>query len=201
VSLSVRTRFEVFKRDRFTCAYCGRTPPEVLLHADHIVPKADGGPDDIDNLTTACQDCNLGKGARRLDVGSQPQGRTAEELQERIEQAQAYAHLLTQTSEVRRTLDDTLHDLVLAAWSRAWGGSGIAVQDPDGDTWRYSMPNEGYWPDWRSVRNILRRIPIELVYEAIEITAGRFPIKASHDSTRYFYGICWRMVREREALE
>lgn len=27
MGISVRTRFEVFKRDRFTCHYCGRTIP------------------------------------------------------------------------------------------------------------------------------------------------------------------------------
>lgn len=60
-SISVRTRFEVFKRDEFTCAYCGRKTPEVVLEVDHIVPVADGGSDDIINLTTACWECNSGK--------------------------------------------------------------------------------------------------------------------------------------------
>lgn len=42
-AISKKTRFEVFKRDRFTCQYCGATPPGVLLHIDHIHPVAEGG--------------------------------------------------------------------------------------------------------------------------------------------------------------
>ena len=57
-------RFDVFKRDRFTCQYCGRSGVE--LEIDHIVPLARGGTDDVKNLITACKDCNRGKGAVRL---------------------------------------------------------------------------------------------------------------------------------------
>jgi len=38
-----RTRFEVLKRDRFRCQYCGASAPDALLHVDHIVPVAKGG--------------------------------------------------------------------------------------------------------------------------------------------------------------
>lgn len=60
-------RFEVLKRDNFTCQYCGDKAPNVLLHVDHMHPVVEGGKDDILNLTTSCEPCNLGKGARRLD--------------------------------------------------------------------------------------------------------------------------------------
>lgn len=65
-SIPKRVRFEVFKRDSFTCQYCGRAAPGVVLNVDHIHPVADGGGADILNLITACFDCNSGKGARRL---------------------------------------------------------------------------------------------------------------------------------------
>lgn len=52
-------RFQVFKRDKFTCQYCGRSGVE--LEVDHITPVASGGTNDIDNLITACKDCNRGK--------------------------------------------------------------------------------------------------------------------------------------------
>lgn len=194
MAVSTRTRFEVFKRDRFTCTYCGRTPPEVLLHVDHIVPKAEGGLDDQGNLTTACQDCNLGKGARRLEAGTRPTSATAEELQERIAQAQAYAQLLSEDREARDRLDDQLLDLVMGSWARAWGGT--LEEREDGAYW--VMPFDGYWPDAASVKRILRRLPIELVYDAIEVTAGRFPRRAVWRSVKYFYGVCWHMVRDRE---
>lgn len=60
-ALSPRTRFEVFKRDSFTCRYCARTTPHVVLQVDHVVPVADGGTDDPMNLVTSCWECNSGK--------------------------------------------------------------------------------------------------------------------------------------------
>jgi hypothetical protein len=62
MSLNARTRFEVLKRDGFACQYCGERAPEVVLHVDHIVARANGGRDELDNLITACASCNIGKG-------------------------------------------------------------------------------------------------------------------------------------------
>lgn len=62
MSLSARTRFEVLKRDGFACQYCGGRAPDVVLHIDHIVARANGGEDDVGNLITSCATCNLGKG-------------------------------------------------------------------------------------------------------------------------------------------
>lgn len=64
--ISKKTRFEVFKRDGFTCQYCGRMAPDVILEVDHINPVANGGASDILNLVTSCKDCNRGKGKRTL---------------------------------------------------------------------------------------------------------------------------------------
>jgi hypothetical protein len=65
--ISKKLRFEVFKRDGFTCQYCGRKPPDVELELDHIVPKNQCGRDEAGNLITACKDCNRGKRDRDLD--------------------------------------------------------------------------------------------------------------------------------------
>lgn len=59
-------RFEVFKRDSFTCQYCGGKAPEKVLVVDHINPVKHGGTNDILNLITACFECNSGKGAKKL---------------------------------------------------------------------------------------------------------------------------------------
>ena len=61
---SLRLRFAVLKRDRFTCRSCGASParsPEVELHVDHVVPWSSGGPIVIENLQTLCLQCNIGK--------------------------------------------------------------------------------------------------------------------------------------------
>ena len=83
-----KTRFEVFKRDSFTCQYCGKSAPDIILHVDHIDPVAAGGTNSIMNLITACQACNSGKGAIKLDDNSavEKSNRQAKDLQERREQ-------------------------------------------------------------------------------------------------------------------
>jgi hypothetical protein len=69
-SISKKARFEVFKRDSFTCQYCGDEAPRVVLHVDHINPVANGGGNDIANLITSCAPCNFGKGAREISDDS-----------------------------------------------------------------------------------------------------------------------------------
>ena len=62
---SLRLRFKVLQRDRFTCQACGASPATqagVALHVDHITAWSNGGPTVLENLRTLCQSCNLGKG-------------------------------------------------------------------------------------------------------------------------------------------
>lgn len=67
-NVSIKTRFNVLKRDGFKCNYCGRNPHEdnVKLHVDHIQPLSKGGSNNIDNLVTACEECNIGKSNKEL---------------------------------------------------------------------------------------------------------------------------------------
>lgn len=65
--ISKKLRFEVFKRDAFTCQYCGAKPPEIVLVVDHIIPLLLGGKNNILNLITSCVDCNAGKAGTLLD--------------------------------------------------------------------------------------------------------------------------------------
>ena len=60
-TLSSAGRFLILERDNFTCQYCGKKPPEVILEVDHIKPRKNGGGDDSTNLITACFNCNRGK--------------------------------------------------------------------------------------------------------------------------------------------
>jgi HNH endonuclease len=62
-------RWEVFARDNFTCRYCGRSPATyrgISLEVDHQHPRSKGGTDHIDNLLTACFECNNGRSDRML---------------------------------------------------------------------------------------------------------------------------------------
>ena len=80
--LSKRIRFEVFKRDNFTCQYCGAKAPEATLEVDHIKPVKKGGTNEIMNLITSCFDCNRGKSTKLLSDQSiiEKQRKQIEEL-------------------------------------------------------------------------------------------------------------------------
>jgi 5-methylcytosine-specific restriction endonuclease McrA len=54
----------VFARDRWTCQYCGVKASCSALTVDHVVPRAQGGKTEWDNVTTSCQDCNATKADR-----------------------------------------------------------------------------------------------------------------------------------------
>ena len=59
------TRREVFRRDNYTCQYCGRR--EVNLTVDHVIPRHMGGQHIWTNLVAACSFCNHHKGGRKVD--------------------------------------------------------------------------------------------------------------------------------------
>lgn len=40
---------------------CGKTPPEVKLHIDHVFPSSKGGSSKFENLQFLCELCNLKK--------------------------------------------------------------------------------------------------------------------------------------------
>lgn len=92
-SLSKKIRFDVFKRDDFTCAYCGGKPPGSVLEIDHIEPVSKGGENDIDNLITACFDCNRGKSDRLLTSIPQTINEKAELQREKEEQLKEFKKL------------------------------------------------------------------------------------------------------------
>ena len=49
-------RDEVYKRDNYTCRYCGSKHKKLSL--DHVYPESKGGITSSDNLVTACMRCN-----------------------------------------------------------------------------------------------------------------------------------------------
>ena len=66
-SISLKTRFEVFRLSSYTCQMCGSTVADgAKLEVDHKVPVAKGGSSDISNLWVLCFSCNRGKSASDL---------------------------------------------------------------------------------------------------------------------------------------
>lgn len=63
------TRARVLDAHGHACITCGRRPPEVILHVDHLIPvelakRYDLYDDLIEsehNLAPSCEECNLGK--------------------------------------------------------------------------------------------------------------------------------------------
>ena len=59
------TRREVFRRDNYTCQYCGKH--DGGLTVDHVLPRHLGGQHVWTNVVAACPSCNHRKGGRKLE--------------------------------------------------------------------------------------------------------------------------------------
>jgi 5-methylcytosine-specific restriction endonuclease McrA len=57
-------RREIFRRDNFTCQYCGKQGGNLTI--DHVYPRHLGGQHLWNNVVTACAACNHRKGGRTL---------------------------------------------------------------------------------------------------------------------------------------
>ncbi|HEX6290845.1 MAG TPA: HNH endonuclease [Herpetosiphonaceae bacterium] len=56
------SRREIFRRDNYTCQYCGLHSNDLTL--DHVLPRHRGGAHTWENLVSACRQCNHRKGGR-----------------------------------------------------------------------------------------------------------------------------------------
>jgi hypothetical protein len=65
---------ELLQKQRNKCASC-RTSLKTGYHADHIVPLARGGTNDIGNIQLLCVSCNLSKGHSDPVAWAQKNGR------------------------------------------------------------------------------------------------------------------------------
>ena len=61
------SRKSIFKRDKWTCQYCGYSCKDIKkLTVDHVHPKSKGGAWSWTNLVTSCSTCNIHKGSKTL---------------------------------------------------------------------------------------------------------------------------------------
>ncbi|MEX2661487.1 MAG: HNH endonuclease [Vicinamibacterales bacterium] len=58
------SRANIYARDDHSCQYCGKVFPTAELTFDHVVPVAQGGRKDWENIVTCCVACNRKKGGR-----------------------------------------------------------------------------------------------------------------------------------------
>ena len=66
------TRDNIFQRDAYKCAYCGRRFKRDLLSIDHIVPKSKGGDNTWRNTISSCKVCNNTKADRTPSQAGMP---------------------------------------------------------------------------------------------------------------------------------
>lgn len=59
------TRREIFRRDNYTCQYCGKHSTDLTI--DHVLPRHLGGQHIWGNVVAACPLCNHRKGGRVLE--------------------------------------------------------------------------------------------------------------------------------------
>jgi hypothetical protein len=171
-----KLRFEIFKRDDFTCQYCGKQPPACVLEVDHINPVAEGGSNDEMNLATSCDACNRGKGKRKLgNVIPRPDAdlkylKTMQEVAElkRFEKAKL------QLTQARKSVCQMLQD----HWC-----------DCSGLSWH---------PSDSTITMLLSRYEHEIVFNAIEsvslkVSAGRV---RKNEYVPYLVAVCRNISQE-----
>lgn len=173
--ISARKRFEIFKRDAFTCAYCGRKPPAVVLHVDHIIAVAEGGDNDPDNLVTSCSECNFGKGPRPLTSVPQSLEDRVAEAAERRAQVEALAAFLQEQRDI------------VEEW--CWE---IAEVLQPGASDGFNRNN------FSSIKMFVSRLGYPETLDAAHI-AERKP--RGHQRFKYFCGICWTKIKRAEGLD
>lgn len=171
--VSIKTRFEVFKRDNFTCQYCLAKPPKVPLEIDHIIPVCKGGKNQIDNLLTACFDCNRGKSGNELICIPDSLVVKMERMKLAKQQYQQYQRLLKKQKEI---IDNEINQVVFVFEEFF---DGYTVTD------KFKI----------SIKNFISKLDVNTVVDAMENACNI--VKNRHDATKYFCGICWNIIKER----
>lgn len=173
MAVSKRTRFEVLRRDDYTCRYC-RTKDSPLV-VDHVVAVALGGPDSPENLVAACRDCNAGKSSTTVDAALVAQ--VDEDALRWARAIAAAAENVQEASDIRAQFVDYVFE-----------------------DWTSRMPSFAELPDdWDvSAWNFYKRgLPMCSIEEAITIAAAASTV-AQRARWKYFCGICWAMLRDLE---
>ena len=122
MSVGKTVRFEVFRRDGFTCRYCGSKPPDVVLEIDHVLPRRDGGGDEPLNLVTSCFACNRGKAGRQIKDPVQKPDADFETLavEQEIGEIRQYQRRLAAREEAQKELIRDLQDAWVSASGLDW---------------------------------------------------------------------------------
>lgn len=168
MAVSKRLRFEILRRDKHTCRYCGGKAPKVSLHVDHVVPTTLGGSDDPKNLVAACIDCNSGKSATPADAPT---------VQNVADDALRWSRAMQQAAK-----DIEVGELSYKAELAPYF-------DSINSNWTAWLPD-----DWKSSISTFMRcgLPWQAMDEFVSIALNA----RTNDPWRYFCGCCWRHIRK-----
>ena len=175
-AISKKTRFEVFKRDSFTCQYCGRMSPDVVLEVDHIKPVAEGGKNDILNLITSCFDCNRGKGKRKLDDSTaiKKQQLELKLMNEKKEQLEMMIEWRTELNELKNRQIDFI----------------VQILNPNG-FYRFNEFQRN------QIASYIRRFGFNEVCESSEIAINQYEDETMSTIIQKIGGICYNRKNGR----
>ena len=176
MSVSKRLRYEVFRRDNFTCRYCGAKAPDAQLRPDHVVPVALGGSDDPSNLVTACQDCNGGKTSTTPD---------APVVADVSADALRWSRAMAEAADRMRAEFAQRQDIYaqFEEWWSGWTYGFYKKPIPRPDDWRNSI--DGF---------LAAGLPMDVLKWCVDKAGAS---KATPESTwRYMCGIAWKKITE-----
>ena len=186
IPVSKKIRFEVFKRDKFICQYCGRSAPDVVLNVDHIKPVAEDGTNDILNLITSCFDCNSGKRDKLLsdDTVIKKQQAQLEALQERKEQIE----MMFEWKKGLLEIDDQITNQLAEYWSELVTG--------------YSLNDNGK----AKLKELSRKYQLDEIMTAMKISSeqyliienGNYKQESVENAWKKIGGICYNRKLERD---
>ena len=183
-----KTRFEVFKRDKFTCQYCGRMAPDVILEVDHIKPVAEGGTNKMINLITSCRDCNRGKGKVRLSDDTEIK-KQQEQLAELAEKREQLKMLMEWRTELSSFQQEEL-DYICEYWAAANGS--------------YSLTEHGK----ATAMSYLKQFSLQEILDGIDIALAQYyrgkyaktdDAKSIENAWKKVGGICYNRRKQKEA--
>ena len=173
MAISKKIRFEVFKRDNFTCQYCGKKPPEVVLEIDHILPSSKKGTNEIENLLTSCFDCNRGKGDRKLTEPTEKIKINIGEIKEKSEQLEEFYKYQKTIEKLKEKQVKNIANY----WSKLWNDKSYLSSHGE-----------------NSIRQLLKRFSSLEIMEAIDISTR---IKDDSRAFKYMCGVLWTKLKEK----
>lgn len=176
-SIPQRLRFEVLRRDKHSCTYCGATPPHARLTVDHVMPVALGGKTSPENLVTACTDCNKGKASIAPDEAVVADVRS---------DALRWSTAMSVAAQLQREPWE-IQQRYVAEFEERWSH------------WSKprSLPRP---PDWEATIRRFYSLKLELdrLLDAVDVAMKSRA--AASNVWRYFCGVCWHIVRERTEM-